>query len=372
MSFLDDLFSSSTTTTDRRDPYAPVAPYLNSLIANLGNAPTMQAYDGQYFADMNPMFRQALTDMFQNPAGRAFAERMSGQFGSDLAEMGLDGFTDALTTMRNRGPRQFEFDAGTADTIMDRFMPGLTGAVERNGVLTSRQLDSDLAQLRAAGGGGGNTRTGQQSALAQALAAERQDDFVLDAFGAASGAANNAGMSAGTMNLNQGNLFDNQIMGGFSDLMRTGINGMITGNNANNLNMELARGAGNAFQAFDQGVLDAERQQFMDSQSIPINDMLTRLNAMTNVGNMFGEQTTTTTQNPSTFSNLANLAGTAMNIAGFAGGNGWLGSSFQNMLNPFGAGGAPTGAAMPLNLPAMDFSNYDPAGVNQYLATLGR
>jgi len=336
MGFLSGLFDSKTKSSSSLDAYGPAKGYMDQFIGQLGSMPGLEAYGGQYVADMNPMLSDALAAMFNNPQGQQYAEQMSGQYGSDLANLGLEQYMDQLTQMRGQGPLQFQYDQGTFDQIMNNAMPGLESAVDMNGRLTTRQLGSDLAQLRAAGGLGGNTKVGQGSALATALAQENADKFVTNAYNSAFGAANQGGMAGGQANMAGQDAYNRNMLGAGMNLAGMGFGNMAAGNAQNAANIAMMGQAGNAQQLYNQAALDGDRQQFMDAQNIPYQDTINRLNIMSNVGAQFGTQNQTQRNSPSTFSSLANLASLGMGMAGFAGGAGMLGPGMMQAMNPMG------------------------------------
>lgn len=265
-------------------PYGPAKDGLNQSIDALAGLPMMEAYDGSYTADQNPMMIGALQSMYSNPMGNMFADQMMGEYGNDLASLGLEGYMDQLDTMQVNGPREFEYDNALFDQTMGNYMPGLESLVENNGRMTTRQMNSDLARLRAAGGLGGNTKVDQESALAQALAAENADKFATNAFNSAFGTANNNAMGAGQFNLNSANAYDQNMLNSYGSFMDAGFNNMITGNQQNTANINMQGLAGQVQQGYDQLAIDNSRMQHFDKQNIPRQDMMDRMAAFSGLG----------------------------------------------------------------------------------------
>ena len=329
------LFSSSQTTTTKTDPYGAARGPMDSALSFMGSQPYMQAYGGPYNAAINPLLSQNLSNM--GTAGNSLYNQTF-QPGLDMMGRGMTGYENQLSALQNRGPNQFRFDQGTANTIMNNYMPGLQSQAALQGKLSSRALQSDLGQLMGAAGAAGQFGTGVgsklagQSAAASALNQEALQRNIKNLYMGARGQANQAGLNAGLQNMNALNRNDAQVLGGYGNLANMG-KGM-AGMGLQGLGLGLK--AGQIQQGLDQFGIDSARQQFMDRQMIPMQDAMARAQLAGNLGQAFGTTTSRTKNNPSLMSSLGQVAGLAGSVFGGLGGTAGLSSLFG-----FGGGAGP-------------------------------
>lgn len=343
------FFDSSSTTTSELAAYAPAKGPMDQALNFMGSQPYMQAYGGPYAAAVNPMLQQNLSNM--GTAGNSMYNQMF-QPGLDTMNRGMGGYENQLSALQNRGPNQFNFDQGTANTLMNNYMPGLQSQAALQGKLSSRALQGDLGQLMGAAGAAGQFGTGvgsklaNQSASASALNQEALQRNIQNMYMGAQSQANQAGMNAGLQNMNALNRNDANVLGGYQNL--AGMGRGMAGMGVQGLNMGLK--AGQMQQGLDQFGADASRQQFMDQQSIPLADAMARGNFAGNLGATFGKSTSTTTQKPSGMSNLGQIAGLAGSIYGGFGGTGGLSSIFGGGAGPqFGFGEGTANMSNPMD-----------------------
>jgi len=244
--------------------------------------------------------------------------------------------------MQSVGAPQFQFDNQTYNTLMNNTMPGLRSAVDAQGRMSSQALQSDLGQLVSQANQSGVIGSNPLSKLSQgsaALTAQNQlnnQQFAANLYSQANSQANQGGMSAGLANQraninNQGN-----ILSGYNNLLGIGNNMLGSGYNAGIQNLGLMGRAAGARQDYDQFQTDMQRQQFMDQQTIPMQDALSRMNAAGNIANVFGTQTTNQTNTPSRFNQFMALGSAAAGMPAS------FGSSWGSIFGS-GGGGAPVG-----------------------------
>lgn len=331
-------------TTQTWSPYAPAASGLNSAISGLEGMPTMQAYGGNYYADMNNMMRNGLDAQYgfgqsQLPG----MTNMIGQ-GQDFMSQGYGGMGNALDSYRRSGPAQFVYDQNMYDRTMSNIMPGLQNQATQMGIMGSRQNQSQLGQLMSAAGNVGQFGSGKassplanQAASASALNREATQNAIGNMYMGGSQMANNNAMASSQANMQGQQSYYNNLISGYGNLGNAGGNmfnmGLSGANNAiGNMNQ-----AGQTQQRYDQFMTDMNRQQFMDKQTIPMNDYLSRINALSSIGG-----TTTATAPEKSLSQRigsgiqgaamgAGMGGDLMSMFGTGGGGG-------GMSNLFGGG----------------------------------
>lgn len=274
---------NSGTQSTTWSPYGPAAGPLNDTIGALGGMPYMQAYGGPYTAALNPMLSGAWGAQY------GFGQNAMG-LGSQYMGQGMQGFSDTLSQMQNVGPSQFRFDQNTANQIMNSYMPGLESSAALQGKLSSRALDSQLGQLMGAAGTSGQfgsnlaSKLSQGAASASALSQEALQSNIQNLYMNARNAANNAGMTAGGRNMSALNQNRQDLLGGFRNMGQMGFDfGRIGGG--------MMGAAGQGLQDYNQMYTDNLRQQYMDQQAIPIQDMINRINTY---GSLGGQSTAST------------------------------------------------------------------------------
>ena len=349
------LFSSSQTTTTKTDPYGAARGPMDSALSFMGSQPYMQAYGGPYNAAINPLLSQNLSNM--GTAGNSLYNQTF-QPGLDMMGRGMTGYENQLSALQNRGPNQFRFDQGTANTIMNNYMPGLQSQAALQGKLSSRALQSDLGQLMGAAGAAGQFGTGVgsklagQSAAASALNQEALQRNIQNLYMGAQGQANQMGFNSGMANMQALNRNDMNVLGGYQNL--AGMGRGMAGMGLQGLNMGLK--AGQIQQGLDQFAVDSARQQYMDQQMLPMQDAMARAQLAGNLGQAFGTTTSRTKNSPSLMQGLGQIAGVVGSIYGGFGGMGGLGGLFGGGA----AGGTPTMGSAAQLADAYATQNADP------------
>lgn len=308
------LFSSSNKTTQETKAYGPAKGVMDSALGFMGSQPYMEAYGGPYAAAMNPMLAQSLSGMYN--AGQGMFNQMY-QPGMDMMLGGMQGYQGQLNALQNRGPNQFRFDQGLYNQMMDNAMPGLRSAVDAQGRMSSMGLQSNLGQLvsGSAGAGFGSnplSKLGQGSAALISQNRLNDQTFAANLYNQANAQAAQAGMGAGMANMNALNANDARVLGGYGNMANMGRGALGVG--LQGLNMGL--NAGQLQQNFDQFGIDMARQQFMDKQTIPMQDAMARAQMSGQLGQMFGKTTTRTKSSPSMMSGLGQLGSFGMNMLG--------------------------------------------------------
>ena len=323
------FFDSSSTTTDQTTAYGPAKGYMDAAIGNLGSQQWSQ-YGGPWAASQNPFMTGAGT------AGYNMGQGLLGQ-GQQMFGAGSQGYQDMLGQMQNTGPRQFSYDQGTANQVMNQLSGGMTSSANLQGLLSQRNLDSQLGQLMGAAGTTGQFGSSLSSKLAggaasaNALSQQALQGNIQNMYGQAAQGAANAGMSAGGQNLNSAIGRDSSMLSGYGNMMNMGLRSQGAGLGA-------MRQAGMDQFGYDkyktQAGLDQYNNNLFGQQSFYAN----QLNPLANVGQAFGTRTSTQTQSPSGMQNLASVAGLAGSVFGGMGG-------MSGLSSLFGGGGGGTGMA---------------------------
>jgi len=217
-------------------------------------------------------------------------------------------------------------------------MPGLQSSATLQGLMGQRQLQSNLGQLTAAAGQAGGFGSNPLSKLAggaasaTALNNEGVQRNIQNMYMGAMGSANQAGMNAGSQNLANTMANQNSLLGGYGNMFNAGNSMMGAGYNAGRNNLNMQQNAGGLQQNYNQFVTDSQRKQFMDQQTIPMQDIMSRLNAFSGLASTFGKNKNTQSSTPSLWNQGMAIGSAAMNLSG--------------MMPSFGAGGA--GGGVPL------------------------
>jgi hypothetical protein len=244
--------------------------------------PYMQAYGGPYTAALNPKLSGAWDAQY------GFGKNAVGM-GSQYMGQGMQGMSNTLSQMQNLGPSRFRPDQATYDWTMNNMMPGMTSQAALQGNLSSRALDSQLYGLMDASGASGQfgstaaSKLLGNSAQANALSREALMGGIGNMYMNASGMGISNAMTAGRDNMNAMNQNRLNLLGGYSKMGQMGFDFGRVGSG-------MMGAAGQGLQDYNQMYTDNLRQQFMDRQSIPIQDMMNRINVY---GGLGGQSTNT-------------------------------------------------------------------------------
>lgn len=323
------FFSSSTSSTSSATPWAPAAGYMQGALDNLGNQ-QFQQYGGPWYAQQNPMMQGAGAMGYNT--GRDFMTQGQNAFGQ-----GMQGYQNQLQQMQNLGPQRFQYDQGTANNVMNQMSGGLTSQANLAGLMSQRNLDSQLGQLMSAAGTTGQFGSNLSSKLAggaasaNALSREALQRQIQNMYTNAAGAAANAGMSAGGQNMQSAIGNQNAVLGGYGNLSNMGYRAGMGG-------LDAMRQAGMDQFAYDryktQAGLDEYRNNLFGQQQFYTN----QFNPAFSAANAFKTTNTTTESNPSNFSNLmqglgavGSLYGGFGGMSGMGGGMGDANAQWANM-----------------------------------------
>lgn len=343
---------TKTTQTGQLKPWGPAAGHMTNYMGQLAGMPTMQAFGGNYAADMNPMYAQAL--QAGNNWGNTLMSQGRGLYdqGMGMFNKGMGDYQAMLETQRVAGPRQFQYDQGLFDQTLNNFMPGLEAMVGAQGRMSSMGLQSNLGQLVSQAGQsgslGGNpmSKLGQGSAALQAQNTLNNQMFAGNLYNQAAGMGNANAMSSGAANLQSGQMYDSNMLGGYANIANMGRGLGQMGLGMQGTGMDAMNFAGSNMQKYDQFARDMQRQQFMDRQTIPMQDIQNRLGVFSNLSAQFGKNKQT--QSGSPLDGLMKGVGAIGGIAGSV-------YSMPGMGGLFG-GGAPSGgfasAFSPANMQA--------------------
>ena len=320
MGFLDSLFSGSgSTQTQRTEGYKPAMGVVDPALGFLGSQPYMQAYGGPYAAQLNPMLQQ----YFNSAYGTGMGMLPGAQ---DMRTQGMEGYTDYLGKMLNTGPRQFQYDQGLFDQTMQNIMPGLQSSAALQGKLSSRALDSNLGQLMGAAGTTGqfgtdlSSKLSQGAASATALSQEALQRNLQNLYLGGANMANQNAYGAGMANFGAAQNFDRNMLTGYGNMTNMGASAMKDA-------LGFMQSGSLGQQQYDQFATDMARKQFMDRQSIPLQDAMSRAQLGSQIGQAFGTTTNQISQDYSLFDKIGGIAslgqslfGMASGIPGFGGG----------------------------------------------------
>jgi hypothetical protein len=333
------IFSGSgSTMTTSTEGYKPAMQSVDSALGYMQDMPYMQAYGGPYAAAMNPMLSQAYGSMFDTGRGMLPGAQ-------DMRSQGMQGYSDYLGKMLNTGPRQFQYDQGLYDQTMQNIMPGLQSSAALQGKLSSRALDSNLGQLMGAAGTSGQFGTNLSSKLSQgaasatALSQEALQRNLQNLYMGGANMANRNAYGAGMANFGAGQNFDRNMLSGYGNMTNMGASAMKDA-------LGFMGQAGMGQQRYDQFATDMERKQFMDRQSIPLQDAMARAQLGSSIGKAFGTTTQKSKNDFSLFDKIGmtaqlgqSLAGMGSGLGGFFGGGGG---------SPYGFGQGQVGFSDPM------------------------
>ena len=325
------FFNGSTTTTTTQTPYGPAAGHMNAALNNLGNQQYYN-YGGPWYASQNPMMQGA--GAMGYGMGMDFMNQGKNAFGA-----GMSGYQDQLSQMQNLGPQRFQYDQGTANAVMNQMSGGLTSQANLAGLLSSRNLDSQLGQLMGDAGTTGQFGTQLSSKLAgnaasaNALSREALQGQIQNLYTNAAGTAANAGMAAGGKNMASAIGNQQALLGGYGNMANMGYKAGMGGLGA-------MRQAGMDQFGYDkyktQAGLDQYKANLFGQQQFYNN----QFNPAFQAANAFKTTNTTQKENMSGIGKLGAIAGLAGSIyGGFSGmgGMGGLGGMMSGL--PGGMGG---------------------------------
>ena len=247
------------------------------LASNIPNLQPQQYFPDSTVAPQNPMMEQSIQDQFgfgQEGGAGYDAQQQMNQQGSNL--MGAyDQGLDYLNNMNERGPNQFQYDQGT----YDQSFGNLSGGMQNQFDLGARNIQQGfdwnmlpgLNMQNAMGGGGGNTKFGQQGALGQAMANQNIQQMGTDLWQTAAFGADRNAMNAGGQNLSSANNFDQNMLANYGMYGDAGTGMMQTGYDMGKSNMGLAQNAAGIQQGYDQSLVDADVQRHNFEQNEPWN-----------------------------------------------------------------------------------------------------
>lgn len=301
------FFSGSTTSTRTQTPYGPAAGHMNAALGNLGNQQYYN-YGGPWYASQNPMMQGA--GAMGYGMGMDFMNQGKNAFGA-----GMSGYQDQLSQMQNLGPQRFQYDQGTANAVMNQMSGGLTSQANLAGLLSSRNLDSQLGQLMGAAGTTGQFGTKLSSKLAggaasaNALSREALQGQIQNMYGNAASAAANAGMAAGGKNLSSALGNQQALLGGYGNMANMGFKAGMGGLGA-------MRQAGMDQFGYDkyktQAGLDQYKANLFGQQQFYTNQFTPAFNA----ANAFKTTSATQQDNMSGLGKLSALGGFGMDLLG--------------------------------------------------------
>jgi hypothetical protein len=294
---------------------------------NIANLQDPTSYGGNWSAGVNPMLMKSWNQAggFGGPngIGGQAANTMMGS-GNQALNFGLGGGMDYMSQLMGQGPSQFQYDQGTYNQVMNNLQPGLQGAYNAAMRDPTRQFEEQTLpgiNMGAIGSGGQfGTKSFNQGAIAARGLQDRAADTASGLWQNAANQANQAAYGAGGLNLQSGQNLQNNLLSQFGNYAQLG-SGMINqGYNMGRGNIDLLNQIGGQRQAYEQSVIDRNREQWNEQQNLPWQATQNRLNLYAGLSG--GSQT------PGVNTGFANVTNGLQ-----------LGAGLYNMFNQGGGGG---------------------------------
>jgi hypothetical protein len=260
------------------------------LSGQIAGMPMPEYYQGQLIADQNPWMQGTLAGMYgYGQEGGMGYNTAQGLYGAGQQALGGYGQAiDYMQGMQERGPNQFQYDQQTYDQSFNNLTGGMQNAFDQGAKQLQQNFEwGDLKNLNmgnALTGGQGNTKFGQAGALGQAMANQNIQNFGTSMWQNAANQANQGAMAGGMQNLNQHNLFDRSMMGGYMGLGNAGANMMGQAYDMGRQNLGLGFAAGDYQQRYNQSLIDAEKTKWDFEQNAPMMHLQNQLGMMPGPG----------------------------------------------------------------------------------------
>ena len=288
-------------------------PGVNQVMSGVQNLQQQQYYPDSTVAPQNPMYSGALNNLYNNPTGAGYQ--------AGFATPGMDAMT-ALSNGINNPNASFNYGQGTFDQSMANLMPAMQGTYDAATRDNNRQLNwSTLPGIdmgQSFSGQQGSTKGGQQSALAQSMTGDRNADIGASIYQNAVNQSHQAGMSAGTQNLNA-----------HQNMLGLGANALNNAAGLNQTGLQNQYMAGSAQQQYDQSVLSDDVARWNFDQQAPWNDASDRMNIY-NMGRLQSPAQQMPNDGLNTFEALTQGANTGLQFY-----NAWQNPSSSSQLQPF-------------------------------------
>lgn len=300
------LFSSDQTSTVETVPWAPQANQLTNAFNEARTLMDRGAYQGDYYAGMNPFTSQGLNNL----AGWGDAGGQGQNILQTLMAQGnqqVGGSADAMGIAQNvaanpfQGAQNMGFDQNNLSRYMNNDVingqiDSASRDVTRN--LYENQLTGNAAQA-AGSGNTGSSRRGVMDAIAMRGAGDRIADISSgirsNAYNNALGIESNRASQNASLSQQTGLAGDRTRMGAAGMLNQIGQQGAGMLMDSNNLGTSFANNqimAGNAFQQDENNNIAANMQRWNAPQ-----DLLNQYYGIVGSGN-WGGTTTQTSPNP--------------------------------------------------------------------------
>lgn len=256
------------------------------------NLPTPVGFDQPWAVGMNPMLSQGLQAQFDFGANNPYATQMGAAGQAGLGAMGSG--LDYLSNLTAGGGPGFQFDQGVFDQTMQNLRPAMAGTYAD----LTRDIDRNLMEqqipgLNTAAAGTGNmasSRAGVAQGIMERGAADRRADIASQLTQAATGQAQQAGMTGGLQNLAAQLQTQGDVLGNLRGFAGQGLSMLPSAYNAGAGSAGLMSQAGGTMQDYLQGMRDLNRQQFYYDQALPQQFAQNQLQTLSNVGQTFGKQ----------------------------------------------------------------------------------
>lgn len=273
------------------DAYRPkVTRNLNAI----SNLQPVQFFPTDTLAGMNPQMWQATENMYRwgQPGGKGAQIADANTNAGYLNTLGgLQGL-NYLNNLSTNGPQTYKYDQNTFNQVMGNLTPGLQGAYDAAMRDPVRQFNEQILpgiNMGSIGSGGQfGTKAFNQGAIASRGLQDRAADTASALWMNAANQANQAGYGAGTQNLAAGMQTQNDILGGYQNYGQLGAQQLNQGYNMGTGNLGQASAAGQTRQAYDQSMIDAQRERWDFNQNAPRQNLMDIYNA--NMGARLGGQ----------------------------------------------------------------------------------
>lgn len=281
-----------------------------------------QYFPGQTVAGINPALDYALTGMYQYGNPNQFGGRQMGNAATagNIGTNALASSNQFTNWQRRAGPNQFGYNQGVFDQTMSNILPALQPAYDAATRGISQNLNwNTLPGIRmesVAGGGMGDTRGRNRSALAIGLADKNAMDVGANLYMNALNQAQNAAMQSGMANLGSANQWRGDIMRGYQGTAGTGLPLLNQAFNMGQIGNQNRLQSGIFRQNQQQRNIDAEMARWNYNQNLPMNWYNQQMGALQ--GSIFGTPVGTN-QN-----SLSGAMNTAQGIMGMLSGLGQL------------------------------------------------
>lgn len=317
------LFSGSTKTTTKSEPWKPQGDALKNIFGaagdNYNNRKDTPWFEGELYAGMDPSTVQSINSLlsFAQGGGQNNANRLSAS-GMNLADpASFRGAIDNFAAAASADPTQSNIRSATA-YANNPAIDGMIDAASRD--VTRNLYENDIPGINRAGTATGNINS-SRAGIAEGVAVRGAADRVGDISASIRGDAFNRGLALaeGARTSNMSAL--GQSAGLYGDAMGMGFDAISRGNDMSIRNSAAAIDASQLFQQDNQGRLDADFRRWMGNDTRK-DDLLSRYFGIIGANNWGGTQETRQRSTPSIMGTALGIGSLAAGFGAFGGGGG--------------------------------------------------